>query len=229
MFRIISTARLAELDNLASAFPKVRSKCDGLEKDLEKEQRRTKELTVKAEQDTARFRQELTDLSQQADARVAEARASVQRTRQQTTVLIDAAAERANDIERRADQKIRELNAEIEQLKAKLPHPTPNPEGIVARYQNLVGSLINLTLFVTEDTTAAPGYSYSAKYVDLLLVSLCSGCGHREEETRESVYDSPEARNSFLEDSYAGGNLKHWAQKHAETCRAVALPLQRAA
>ncbi|MEU1077992.1 MULTISPECIES: hypothetical protein [unclassified Streptomyces] len=229
MFRIISTARLAELDNLASAFPMVRSKCDGLEKDLETAQRHAKELTAKAEQDTARFHQELADLNQQADARVAEARASVQRAQQQATALIDGAAKRANDIERRADQKVRELNAEIEQLKAKLPHPTPNPQGVVARYQNLVGAPIDLTLFVTEDTNAASGYGYSSKSVDLKLVSLCSGCGYREEETREQVYDSPEARTSFLENTYEGGKLKRWAQEHAETCRAVALPLQRAA
>ncbi|MFE3995170.1 hypothetical protein ACFXPW_26245 [Streptomyces goshikiensis] len=229
MFRIISTARLAELDNLASAFPMVRSKCDGLEKNLEKEQRRTKELTANAEQDTARLRQELADVNQQADARVAEARSSVQRAQQQATALIDGAVKRANDIERRADEKVRKLNAQIEQLKAKLPHPMPNPEGVVARYQNLVGALIDLTLFVTEDTNAETGYGYSSKCVDLKLVSLCSGCGYREEETREQVYDTPEARTSFLENTYEGAKLKRWAQEHAETCRAVALPLQRAA
>ncbi|MFE7428124.1 MULTISPECIES: hypothetical protein [unclassified Streptomyces] len=62
-----------------------------------------------------------------------------------------------------------------------------------------------------------------------LLVSLCSGCGYREEETRKSVYDTPEARRSFLNDPYDGGKLKRWAQEHAETCRAVALPFQRTA
>ncbi|WNI27320.1 hypothetical protein [Streptomyces sp. ITFR-16] len=229
MFRIITTARLAELDNLASAFPMVRSKCDGLEKDLETERRRTTELTVEAEQATARFHQELANLNQQADARVAEARASAQRTEQRSTALINAAVERANGIERLADQKVRELNAEIEQLKAKLPHPTPNPEGVVARFQNLVGALIDLTLFVTEDTNAQPGYGYSSKCVDLKLVSLCSGCGYRKEETRDQVYDTPEARTSFLDGLYDGVKLKRWAQEHAETCRAVALPLQRAA
>jgi hypothetical protein len=127
------------------------------------------------------------------------------RAQQQATALIDGAVERANGIERRVDQTVRELNAQIEHLKAKVPHPTPNPEGVVARYQNLVGSLIALTLFTTEATTAAPGYSYSSKRVDLKLVSVCSGCGYREEETREL------------------------AQEHAETCRTVALPLQRAA
>ncbi|WP_329156369.1 hypothetical protein OIU91_42960 (plasmid) [Streptomyces sp. NBC_01456] len=229
MLRIISTDRLAELDNLASAFPMVRSKCDRLEKDLEAEQRLTKSLTAKAEQADARFRQELTDLGQQADARVAEAAASVRRTQQQSNALIDAAVQRANGIERRADEKVRQLNAEIEQLKGKLPHPLSNPEGVVARYQNLVGALIDLTLFVTEDTNAEPGYGYSSKCVDLKLVSLCSGCGYREEETRESVYDTPESRSNFLENTYEGGKLKRWAQEHAEACRAVALPLQRAA
>ncbi|GHH55605.1 hypothetical protein [Streptomyces candidus] len=229
MFRIISTARLNELDNLASAFPMVRSKSDRLEKDLETEQRLTKELTAKAEQATARFRQELTDLVQQADARVAEARASVQRAQHQANALIDGATKRANDIERRADQKVRELNAQIEQLKAKLPHPTPIPEGVVARYQNLVGALIDLTLFTIEDTNAEPGYGYSAKRVDLKLVSLCAGCGYRQEETRKEVYDTAETRTNFLENTYEGEKLKRWAQEHAETCRAVALPLQRAA
>ncbi|MCX4665036.1 hypothetical protein [Streptomyces uncialis] len=226
MFRVISTARLAEL-----------------EKDLEKEQRRTTELTAKAEQDTARFQQELADLNQRADARAAEARGSVQRAEQQATALIvgaakraddaakraDDAAKRADDIERRADQKVRELNAQIEQLKAEPPRPAPNPEGVVARYQNLVGALVDLTLFVTEDTSAAPGYGYSSKCVALKLVSLCSGCGYRDEEIREQVYDTPEARTSFLENTYEGGKLKRWAQEHAEMCRAVALPFQRTA
>ncbi|MER6916716.1 hypothetical protein ABT354_34120 [Streptomyces sp. NPDC000594] len=225
MLRIISTTRLAELNNLASAFPTVQSKSDRLEKELETAQRRTTELTANAEQADARFRQELADLTQRADARVAEARASAQRAEQQAAALIGGAAKRADDIERRADQKVRELNAQIEQLKAKLPHPVPNPEGVVARYQNLVGAFIDLTMSATEDTTTTSDYDYySSKCVDLKLDLLCSGCGYREEGTREQVYDSPEARTSFLDGLYDGAKLKRWAQEHAETCRAVALP-----
>ncbi|WPO76282.1 hypothetical protein [Streptomyces sp. KN37] len=224
MLRIISTARLAELDNLASSFPMVRTKCDGLEKDLESERRRTKELTAKAEQDTARFYQELAALSQQAEARVTEARACAQRVQQQATALLDKAVKRANDIERQADQKVREMDAEIDQLKGKLPPPAPCPEGLVARYRNLVDADIDLTLHATEDDTCG-----RIKKVNLLVALLCSGCGYREEETRESVYDCPKSRRTFLDNPYEGGKLKRWAQEHAQTCRAVALPLQRAA
>ncbi|MFC9005645.1 hypothetical protein ACIOHB_31055 [Streptomyces microflavus] len=67
------------------------------------------------------------------------------------------------------------------------------------------------------------------KRVDLLLVLLCTGCGYREEETRDEVTDSPEARRSFLNDPYDGAKLRRWAQEHAETCRAVALPPQHSA
>lgn len=224
MLRIISTTRLAELDNLASAFPTVRSRCDRLEKDQEMAQRRTTELTAKAERDAARFHQELADLGQRADARVADARASVQRAEQQAAALIGGAAKRADDIERRADQKVRELTAQIEQLKAKLPRPAPNPEEVVARYQNLVGAFIDLTMFTTEEATTTSDYGYSSKYVDLKLVLLCSGCGYRKEGTREEVYDTPEARTRFLDGFYDGAKLKRWAQEHAETCRGVALP-----
>ncbi|MFD3820608.1 hypothetical protein ACFWRZ_36570 [Streptomyces rubiginosohelvolus] len=82
MFRIISTARLTELDNLASAFPMVHAKCDRLEKELEEEQQRTEELTAAAGRDAARFHQEATDLRERTAVEVEEARGSALRTRQ---------------------------------------------------------------------------------------------------------------------------------------------------
>ncbi|MEV2264560.1 hypothetical protein AB0J13_38660 [Streptomyces anulatus] len=221
MFRIISTARLNELDNLASALPMARSKADRLEKELEKAQQRTEELTTAAGRDAARFHQEVTDLRERMAVEVEEARGSALRTRQQSNALIEESARRAKNIEFRADEKVRELRAELRQMKAKMPDPLPEPQGVVARYENLVGSHINLTLYVTEDPTVT-----WYKRVDLSLVLLCTGCGHREEETRDEVTDSPEARTSFLNDPYDGAKLKRWAQEHAETCRAVTLPTQ---
>ncbi|MFH8558907.1 hypothetical protein ACH4FE_35695 [Streptomyces celluloflavus] len=218
MPRIISTPRLAELNSLADALPFARSKAERLEKDLDAERRRSQGLQRELEQAREQSQQEQATTARACEERLATARRSVRLGEH----LLDQA-------QGQADEKVRELKGEIEQLKAKLPHPTPNPEGVVARYQNLVGALIDLTLFVTEDTTAAPGYSYSSKCVDLKLVSLCSGCGYRQEETREQVYDTPEARTSFLDGLYDGAKLKRWAQEHAETCRAVALPLRRAA
>ncbi|MDX3490960.1 hypothetical protein [Streptomyces sp. ID05-18] len=221
MFRIISTARLNELDNLASAFPMVRAKCDRLEKELKEEQQRTEELTTAAGRDAARFHQEVTDLRERTAAEVEEARGSALRTRQQANTLIEESARRARDVERRAHEKVRELRAKIEQLEAKLPDPLPTDVGVVARYENLVGAHINLTLYVTED----PAVTWY-KRVDLSLVLLCTGCGHREEETRDGVTDCPEARTSFLNDPYDGAKLRRWAQEHAETCRAVTLHAQ---
>ncbi|MGQ7754874.1 hypothetical protein ACUN29_41735 (plasmid) [Streptomyces sp. WC2508] len=221
MLRIISTSRLAELENLAGAFPFVRDKSDGLEKDLEAERLRSQALERELGQAKAQFQQE-----QAATAHTYEERLTgAGRSARLTDKLLSEAQERGNRIERVADQKVRELTAQVEQLKAKIPHPAPVPEGIVARYENLVRAQIDLTLFATEVSTPR----YGSKVVDLLLVSLCSGCGYRQEETRESVYDNPENRNSFLADPYDGGKLKRWAQEHAEKCRAVALPLQRTA
>ncbi|MEV5204406.1 hypothetical protein [Streptomyces sp. NPDC053720] len=221
MLRLISTSRLAELENLAGAFPLVRDKCDGLEKDLEAERLRSQTLERELGQAKAQFQQEQAATAHTYEERLTEAG----RSARLNDKLLSEAQERANRIERLADQKVRELTAQIEQLKAKIPHPAPVPEGIVARYENLVRAQIDLTLFVTEASTPR----YGSKVVDLLLVSLCSGCGYHQEETRESVYDSPENRNSFLTDPYDGGKLKRWAQEHAETCRAVTLPLQRTA
>lgn len=217
MFRIISTARLTELDNLASAFPVVRAKCDRLEKELETEQRRTADLTTAAEQTAAQHEQELTALRERTAADVEAARSAARRTQQQSNALLDDAARRA----RETAATVLALRAENEELKAKLPDPLPETQGVVARYENLVGAHIDLTLYATED----PAVTWY-KRVDLLLVLLCSGCGHREEETRDGVTDSPDARRSFLND-YDGGKLRRWGQEHAETCRAVTLPAQR--
>ncbi|MGW1656597.1 hypothetical protein [Streptomyces atratus] len=222
MFRITGTSQFAELDNLASAFPQVRSKCDGLQKDLDAERLRTQGLKRELAQAREKFQQEQAATTRTYEERLAAAARSARRSEQ----LLTQAQGRATRGECMADEKVRELKGQVERLKAKLAaDPAPTPEGVVARYHNLVDAPIDLTLFVTEDPTPR----YGSKVVDLLLVSLCSGCGYREEETRESVYDSPESRNSFLTDSYDGGKLKRWAQEHAEKCRAVALPLQRTA
>ncbi|MEU9678706.1 hypothetical protein AB0D92_35080 [Streptomyces parvus] len=218
MYRIIRTDRLNELDNLASAFPMVREKCDRLEKELETEKRRTADLTAATEQTAAQHEQELTALRESTAADIDAARSAARRTQQQSNALLDDAARRAKE----TAATVRALRAENEELKAKLPAPLPETQGVVARYENLVGAHIDLTLYATED----PAVTWY-KRVDLLLVLLCTGCGHREEETRDGVTDSPEARRSFLNDPYDGGKLRRWGQEHAETCRAVALPRQR--
>ncbi|MFI9080953.1 hypothetical protein ACIGW8_31545 [Streptomyces sioyaensis] len=218
MLRIISTSRLAELDNLASAFPTVRSKCDGLEKDLDSAHRRSEQLERELQKAKEKFQQE-----QAATARTYEERlATAGQSARLNDHLLNQEQERANRIERVADEKVRKLKGEIERLKAKLAaNPVPDPEGVVARFQNLVGAPIDLTLYV-KDAETDDTYRY-ARYVELRLVSACSGCDYTQEETRE-VYDSAEARQRFLTNRYEGGMLKGWAQEHAETCRAVALP-----
>ncbi|MEV7275180.1 DivIVA domain-containing protein [Streptomyces bacillaris] len=214
MYRIISTSRLTELEAHASALPMARAQCDRAEKDLEKEKARAADLTAALETANA----QLANLRKHTAAEIELARSAAQRTRQQTNTLITEAQKRAKDIEFRADAKVRELRAEIEQLKAKLPDPLPDPQGVVARYENVVGADIDLTLYVTED----PAVTWR-KRVDLLLVLLCTGCGYRKEETRDGVTDSPGARREFLNDPYDGAKLKRRAQEHAETCRAVTL------
>ncbi|MFF0509135.1 hypothetical protein ACFYUH_36895 [Streptomyces fimicarius] len=217
MYRIIRTNRLNELDNLASAFPTVRAKCDRLEAALETEQRRTADLTAAAEQDAAQHEQELTVLRERTAADVEEARSAARRTQQQSNALLDDAARRA----RETAATVRALRAENEELKAKLPAPLPETQGVVARYENLVGAHVDLTLYVTED----PDVTWY-KRTDLLLVLLCAGCGYREEESCDDATDCAEARTGFLNSSYEGAKLKRWGQEHAETCRAVALPRQ---
>ncbi|MGW5912984.1 hypothetical protein ACWFQ7_32445 [Streptomyces bacillaris] len=218
MYRIISTSRLTELEAHASALPMARAQCDRLEKDLEREKVRAADLAAALETAGTRARQELADVRERTATEVAEAVSAARRTRQQTNTLITEAQKRAKDIEARADAKVRELRAEIEQLKAKLPDPLPDPQGVVARYENLVGAHVDLTLYVTED----PAVTW-CKRVDLLLVLLCTGCGYRKEETRDGVTGSPRARREFLNDPYDGARLKRLAQEHAETCRAVTL------
>lgn len=213
MLRIITASRLAELDNLASAFPMVRSKCDGLEKDLEVERRRTQGLERELEEAKEQLQQAPENIARAYEERLAGARRSVQHSDQ----LLDQAQKRANRIERMADEKVRALKSEIEQLKAKLAaHPVPNPEGVVARFQNLVGAPIDLTLYVKD---LGPGYPQC----EMQLVLLCAGCGYTEDKTRQGA-DLPEYRTDFVNGQFEGGALKRWAQEHAEKCRAVALP-----
>ncbi|MGW0545584.1 hypothetical protein ACWD0D_35650, partial [Streptomyces griseoincarnatus] len=219
MYRIIRTDRLNELNNLASAFPMVREKYDRLEAALETEKRRTADLTAASEQTAAQHEQELTVLRERTAADVEEARSAARRTQQQSNALLDDAARRA----RETAATVRALRAENEELKAKLPAPLPETQDVVARYENLVGAYVDLTLYVTTQDSTVTRY----KRTDLLLVLLCAGCGYREEESRDDATDCAEARTGFLHSRYEGAKLKRWGQEHAETCRAVALPRQR--
>ncbi|MEV7275241.1 DivIVA domain-containing protein [Streptomyces bacillaris] len=211
MYRIISTSRLTELEAHASALPMARAQCDRVEKDLEKEKVRAADLTAALETANA----QLANLRKHTAAEIELARSAAQRTRQQTNTLITEVQKRAKDIEVRADAKARELRAEIEQLKAQLPDPLPSPQGVLARYENLVGADIDLTLYITEAPTGMTR-------VQMLLILLCTGCGDRDEESRYVYDDCPEAREAFL--TYEGAKLKRCGQTHAETCRAVTLP-----
>ncbi|WP_331729656.1 hypothetical protein [Streptomyces platensis] len=213
MPRIISTPRLAELISHAGALPLARGKAERLEKELDAQRDRVLELQRKLDQDRNQYLERAAAIARTHEERLAAAKRS-SRTGDQ---LLNEAQERANRIERLADEKVRELKGEIEGLKAQLAaNPVSKPEGVVARYRNLVGADIDLTLYVKE--RGAYGST-----VTLLLVSLCSGCGYREEENR-IVSDTDEGRISFMENRFEGGKLKGWAQEHAETCRAVALP-----
>ncbi|MEE6269156.1 hypothetical protein V2E29_26410 [Streptomyces diastatochromogenes] len=213
MLRIIRTPRLAELDNLASAFPLVRSKCDGLEKELDAARRHAQGLERELAQAKTKFQKE-----QAATARTHEERlAAAGRSARLNEHMLDEAQERANRIERLADEKVRDLKAEIDRLKTKLAtNPVPNPEGVVARFQNLVGAPIDLTLYVKD---LGSGYPQA----EMQLVLLCAGCGYTEDKTWQGA-DRPEYRMEFIDHKFQGGALKRWAQEHAEKCRAVALP-----
>ncbi|MEU3226782.1 hypothetical protein ABZ695_26980 [Streptomyces sp. NPDC006976] len=213
MLRIITAARLAELDNLASAFPMVRSKCDGLEKELDAERRRSQGLEYELQQVKAQFQQEQAAIARENEERLAGAGRSARLNEQ----LLSQAQERASRIERMADERVRDLKDEIGQLKAKLAaSPVPNPEGVVARFQNLVGAPIDLTLSVTDLGSGYP-------QCEMQLVLLCAGCGYSQDKTRQGP-DRPESHTDFVNGQYEGGALKQWAQEHAEKCRAVALP-----
>ncbi|MFJ9412455.1 hypothetical protein [Streptomyces sp. NPDC101393] len=220
MPRIISTHRLAELDSLAGALPFARSKAERLEKELDTERDRTRRLQSELEKARNQYLERGAATSRTHEERLTAAK----RSTQLSDHLLAQEQTRANRIERMADQRVRELRAEIERLKSELAaNPAPKaPEGVVARYRNLVGADIDLTLYAKDHG------AYSSTSMTLLLVSLCSGCGHREEEDR-IVYDNDESRIDFMENQFQGGKLKRWAQEHAETCRAVALPAQATA
>ncbi|MFF0465698.1 hypothetical protein [Streptomyces mexicanus] len=212
MFRIVSTSRLAELDSLASAFPMVRSKCDGLERGLDAERRRSQALERKLEQVKEHLQQEQEATARAYEERLAAARRSVRLSEE----LLGQAQDRAARVERIADEQVRQLKGEIEQLRAKLAaSPVPNP-GVVARFQNLVGAPIDLTLYVKDLGTGYP-------QAQLQLILLCAGCGYTEEKTRQGA-NRPEYRTDFVNGEFEGGALKRRAQEHAEKCRAVALP-----
>ncbi|MEV8529207.1 hypothetical protein AB0451_34550 [Streptomyces sp. NPDC052000] len=213
MFRIISTVRLAELENLASAFPLVRRKCDSLDTDLDTERHRSERLAREVETTTKKFEDQLAAAARETEHRLATAGRSAR--------LTDQMLGRAQQQAKVAGSRIRALENEVQQLKAKLAkNPAANAEGVVARYENLVGAPIDLTLFVLDLGSEFRG----SKVVRLRLVSACSGCGYKEDTSSEAVYDSNQAREDFLSGLYEGGMLKTLAQKHAETCRAVVLP-----
>ncbi|MFF9593865.1 hypothetical protein ACF1FX_32555 [Streptomyces sp. NPDC014646] len=220
MFRIISTSRLSDLDAHASALPLVRAKCDGLEKDLESEKHRSQALARDLERACARYDQQLAETARSYEERLAAAGRSARLNDR----LVEQANGRAYKVERMADEKVRELRHEVEQLKAKLAaSPGAAQDGaVVFRYKNLVHAPIDLTLHVKS---LGPGYPQ----VELKLVLLCAGCGYTQHKTRETA-DTSEARARFLTGDYEPGTvLKRWAQEHAEKCRAAALPLQRTA
>ncbi|MFF2927167.1 hypothetical protein ACFVTP_32985 [Streptomyces celluloflavus] len=218
MPRIISTPRLAELNSLADALPFARSKAERLEKDLDAERRRSQGLERQLAQAGEAFQQK-----QEATAHVYQERlAQADRSVRLSEHLLSQEQQRATRIERLADEKVRSLTAEIERMKAKLAaNPVRNPEGVVARFQNLVGAPIDLTLYVKNLGSDYP-------QVEMQLVLLCAGCGYTEDETRQGV-DRPEYRADFVNGEFGGGTLKRWAQGHAEKCRAVALPAQASA
>lgn len=211
MFRIIRTTRLDKLENLASALPMARSKCDGLETDLGAERRRAERLEGELAQAKAQFQQEQETTARAHEERLAAAGRSAH--------LNDQLLSKAQQQARTAEEKVRELKGEIERLKAKLAaNPVPDPEGVVARFLNMVGSPVDVTLYATALSDS--GW----RRAELKLVLLCAGCGYTQEESRYGYGDDDE-RQQFVTGDYEGGKLKRWAQEHAEKCRAVALPV----
>ncbi|MFL4953313.1 hypothetical protein ACJ6WE_39985 [Streptomyces sp. MMS24-I31] len=206
MPQIVSTPRLRELESHAGALPFARSKSDRLEKELEAAQRKIEELERDLEKLLKTTAKELAD-------GVAQVREANQRT-------YDAqmATNRAND-------KVTELQKEIERLRGKLTeNPRPEPSGVVGRYLNQTGAHVDITLLVTD--TGRRGGVGGSRIVDLRLVAGCTGCGEKNEDDAvlsEGVYDSPDARHRYIRDDWNGGRMRRWAQSHAETCRAVAL------
>ncbi|MEV7980840.1 hypothetical protein [Streptomyces sp. NPDC086519] len=205
MPQIVSTPRLRELESHAGALPFARSKSDRLEKELEAAQRKIGELERDLEKLLKATAKELAD-------GVAQVREANQRTFDAQTAT------------RKASDKVRELNQEIERLKGKLTeNPRPEPSGVVGRYLNQTGAHVDITLLVTD---AGRRGGVGSRIVDLRLVAGCTGCGEKNEDDAvlsEGVYDSPDARHRYISDDWNGGRMRRWAQSHAETCRAVAL------
>ncbi|MFH8797578.1 hypothetical protein [Streptomyces sp. NPDC017941] len=212
MFRIVTTSHLAHLEAHASALPMARSKCEGLEQRVEDMNCRVRDLEGDLEQATERLAEELAALTADYESRLAAAARAAHRTNELHEQVLDRARARTAQAVRLADETARELRAEIERLEAKLAlSPVQIPDGVVARYLNLVGASVDVTLYVDSSTE------------HMRLVLLCTGCGYTQERDRYLV-DSPDSRAYFVTADYSdGATIKRWAQEHAAKCRAVAL------
>ncbi|MFH8753337.1 hypothetical protein ACH4GK_37520 [Streptomyces rimosus] len=220
MPRVLSNRHVADLKAHAEQLPRVRTQYERLKTELEQQRQKTTRL----ENDLAKAGQTLEAAAATAKKAEAVAHARYRQTDQQLCAarqqLVDAGFR-----ERRLQESIAVLHAEIKKLKAAAERAAviaaqqPGPGENVVRYLNLVGAHVDVTLSsLHQDGTGT----------ELLLVSLCSGCGYTKQESGW-VRDIPRERREFLEGTFTGGKIKQWAQEHAANCRAVALPAPAAA
>lgn len=83
------------------------------------------------------------------------------------------------------------------------------PEGVIARYLTIAGATVDIdhdTLHLTDTEPNVTG-------------AFCTGCG-----TYENFNWSPRSDRLSNGSTCANGDAREWAQKHAESCRAMLKP-----
>lgn len=90
------------------------------------------------------------------------------------------------------------------------------PDGVIARYLTVAGATVDLSLRLTLPPDPEP----------FATLATCTGCPETKEashyRTRYSLYSGGSVEEH--DPSAAEAEAHEWAQKHAETCRALPRP-----
>ncbi|GAA1779602.1 MULTISPECIES: hypothetical protein [Actinomycetes] len=107
------------------------------------------------------------------------------------------------------------------------------PTGVIARHLTVGGATVDIVEKAVEYTEGETGfgpigngysgYRQPTELVDITLTASCSGCTAIDEKKFTGIYAY--ARRGFLDELKPWQSPKTWAQKHAETCRAMPRPM----
>lgn len=104
------------------------------------------------------------------------------------------------------------------------------PEGVIDRYRTVGGATVDITETKSGEYTSTPPerpelmrYYTAYPVVDLTFKAVCGGC--RDSKSIECEEVDADHAGCYLDRlTCYWSNPKDWAQKHAETCRAMPRP-----